>query len=213
MPYANPAMHYGQQQFYPMGNHQTGMGYGYGYGQFGNVAQGGFGYQQHMMGQNQGYGNHHGYDDQVHNSGVGGGGGYQNKGGGYRGRSNYNSNSNSNQYGGGHHQNQHQAYGQQGHGGYGGQPAYGMGYQGHGGPSGMGDPYMMQQQQGGFDEPDKSGRKGGGRGSHGFQQGPPPGVGQQQTFGLQGHGGVDSAPSSGGWSGQGGGWNGNQFGN
>jgi hypothetical protein len=211
IPYTNPALHYGQHQFY-MNQHQGGIGYNYGYGQFGGVAQGGFGYQhQQVMGQNQGYGAPH-YDDQGHQGNThhsSGTGGYQNKsGGGYRGRNTHHNNNN-NQY-----QNQ---YNPQQHGGYGGQP-YGMGYHGHG-PAGMGDPYGMQHQGGihssGFQDDDhQKGRKGGRSGNstlQQFQQGPQLG-GQQQGFGIQGQGGVDSAPSSGGWSsnqGSGaGGWNG-----
>ena len=46
-----------------MGQHQAGIGYNYGYGaQFGGVAQGGYGYQQ-VMGQSQGFGAPHSYDD------------------------------------------------------------------------------------------------------------------------------------------------------
>ncbi|KAG7360373.1 hypothetical protein IV203_035472 [Nitzschia inconspicua] len=201
IPYANPALHYGQHQFY-MGQHQGGIGYNYGYGQFGGVAQGGFGYQP-SMGHNQGYGGPH-YDDQGHQGNShhsGGAGGYPNKGSGYRGR---NTHHNNNQY-----QNQ---YNPQQHSGYGGQP-YGMGYHGHG-PGGMGDPYGMQH-QGGMgggsfqDEDHQKGRKGARGGNSSFQQGPSQ-LGGQQSFGLQQQGGVDSAPSSGGggWSNQGGGWSG-----
>merc|ERR1712166_1129852 len=119
IPYANPALHYGaqqaaaaQHQFYAMQGHQQqqGIGYNYGYAghaqQFGGAVQGGFGYPQQVMGQNQGYGASH-YDDQGHqqgNSHHSGSGGYQNKnggggggGGGYRGRNAHN-NSNNNQY-------------------------------------------------------------------------------------------------------------------
>jgi hypothetical protein len=202
IPYANPALHYSQHQFY-MGQHQGGIGYNYGYGQFGGVAQGGFGYQPSMA-HNQGYGAPH-YDDQGHQSNshhTAGSGGYQSKGGGgYRAR---NTHHNNNQY-----QNQ---YTPQQHGGYGGQP-YGMGYHGHG-PGGMGDPYSMQH-QGGMggavfqDDEHQKGRKGVRGGNNSFQQGPQQ-LGGQQPFGLQQHGGVDSAPSSGGggWSNQGGGWSG-----
>jgi len=202
MPYGNPALaHYGQHQFY-MGQHQGGIGYNYGYGQFGGVAQAGFGYQQ-VMGQNQGYGAPH-YEDhsQQPSHQTTGSGGYHKNSGGYRGRNNHH---NSNQY-----QNQYNPQG------YGGQP-YGMGYHGdhfnqRGGyvPGGMGDPYGMQQgmHSGGFQDDDQQKHKKGGRGNNSlqqFQQGPPQ-LGQQ-GFGLQGQG--DAAPSSGGWSNsQGGGWSG-----
>jgi hypothetical protein len=231
IPYANPALaaaHYGQHQFY-MGQHQAGIGYNYGYGQFGGVAQGGFGYQQ-VMGQSQGYGAPH-YDDQSHQATShhsGGSGGYQKTSGNYRGRNNHHTN---NQY-----QNQ---YNPQQHGGYGGQP-YGMGYHGDhfnqqrgGYPGGMGDPYGMQQQgsgnyqsggihSGGFQDDDHQKGKKGGRGntSHNstlqqFQQqqqqgGPPHQLGGQQPFGAQGQG-SESTPSTGaggGWSNQAGGWSG-----
>jgi hypothetical protein len=218
IPYANPALHYGQQ-FY-MGQQHQNIGYNYGYGQFGGLApQGGFGYQQ-VMGQNQGYGVPH-YDDQSHQQNShhsGGTGGYQkNSGGGYRGRNNHHGN---NQY-----QNQ---YNPQQHGGYGAQP-YGMGYQGDhfnqqrgGYPAGMGDPYGMQQGSGnyqsgggGFQDDDHQKGKKGGRGNNSslqqFQQGAPNQLGQQ-PFGLQGQGGQgsESTPSTGGggWSNQGGGWSG-----
>jgi hypothetical protein len=217
IPYANPALHYGQPQYY-MGQPQGGIGYNYAaYGQFGGVAQGGFGYQQ-VMGQSQGYGAPH-YDDQSHQGTShhsGGSGGYQkNNGGGYRGR---NAHHNNNQY-----QNQ---YNPQQHGGYGGQP-YNMGYQDHFnqrggyGPGGMGDPYSMQQgsgsyQSGGahapgnFQDDDQKGKKGGrGNGNSSLQQfqqqAPPAG------FGLPGQG-SESTPSTtagaGGWSNQAGGWSG-----
>jgi len=234
IPYANPALHYGaqhaaaaQHQFYAMGGHQQqGIGYNYGYAghqQFGGAVQGGFGYPQ-VMGQSGGYGASH-YDDQGHqgNSHHSASGGYQNKsgggGGGYRGR---NAHSN-NQY-----QNQ---YNPQTHGGYGGQP-YGMGYHGHA-QGGMTDPYaaMQQHQQhggihsggvGGFQDDDhQKGRKGRGGNNSSLQQqfqqqgGSPHLAGQGQSFGLQGQqqqqvGGIESAPSSGGWSNQGagGGWSG-----
>jgi hypothetical protein len=218
IPYGNPALHYGQPQFY-MGQQQGGIGYNYAaYGQFGGVAQGGFGYQQ-MMGQNQGYGAPH-YDDQSHQGTAhhaGGAGQYQkNSGGGYRGR---NAHHNNNQY-----QNQYNPQQQQ-HG-YGGQP-YNMGYQDHFnqrgayGPGGMGDPYGMQQgngnyQPGGahapgnFQDDDQKGKKGGrGNGNSSLQQfqqqAPPAG------FGLPGQG-SEPTPSStagaGGWSNQAGGWSG-----
>jgi len=209
IPYANPALHYGQHQFY-MGQQHQNIGYNYGYGQFGGLAQGGFGYQQ-VMGQNQGYGGPH-YEDQSHQQNShhsGGSGGYQkNSGGGYRGRNN--------QY-----QNQ---YNPQQHAGYGGQP-YGMGYHGDhfnqrgGYPGGMGDPYGMQQgsgnyPSGGFHDDDHQKGKKGGRGNNSslqqFQQGAPHQLGQQ-PFGLQGQGGQgsESTPSTGGgWSNQGGGWSG-----
>jgi hypothetical protein len=222
IPYANPALHYGQHQYY-MGQPQGGIGYNYGYGQFGGVAQGGFGYQQ-VMGQSQGYGAPH-YDDhaqQANTHHAGGSGGYQkNTGGGYRGRNNHHNN---NQY-----QNQYQP---QQHAGYGGQP-YGMGYHGDhfnqrgGYPGGMGDPYGMQQQQGmhsagGFQDDDHQKGKKGGRGNNSSlqqqfqQQGPPQQqLGGQQPFGLQGQGqaGTESTPSTGGaggggWSNQAGGWSG-----
>jgi hypothetical protein len=226
IPYANPALHYGQQHYY-MGQPQGGIGYNYGYGQFGGVAQGGFGYQQ-VMGQNQGYGAPH-YDEQAHQGNAhppGGSGGYQkNSGGGYRGRNNHHNNN--------HYQNQ---YNPQQHGGYGGQP-YGMGYHGDqfnqrgGYPGGMGDPYGMQQgsgnyqsgggshSAGGFQEDDhQKGKKGGrGNGSHNSslqqfqQQGPPhQQLGGQQPFGAQGQG-SETTPSTGaggGWSNQAGGWSG-----
>jgi len=232
IPYANPALHYGaqhaaaaQHQFYAMGGHQQqGIGYNYGYAghaqQFGGAVQGGFGYPQ-VMGQSGGYGASH-YDDQGHQgtSHHSASGGYQNKsgggGGGYRGR---NAHSN-NQY-----QNQYNPQ----HGGYGGQP-YGMGYHGHA-QGGMNDPYaaMQQHQQhggihsggvGGFQDDDhQKGRKGRGGNNSTLQQfqpqgGPPQLGGQVQSFGLQGQqqqqvGGIDTAPSSGGWSNQGaGGWSG-----
>jgi len=211
IPYANPALHYGQHQFY-MGQHQGGIGYNYAaYGQFGGVAQGGFGYQQ-VMGQSQGYGQPH-YDDQSHQANShhsGGSGGYQkNSGGGYRGR---NSHHNNNQY-----QNQYNPQ----HGGYGGQP-YPMGYGDHfnqrgGYGPGMGDPYGMQQQgsgsyqsRGNFQDDDQQkGKKGGGRGNNSLDQmAPPPNLGSQQGFGLQGQG-SESTPSTsaGGWSNQAG-WSG-----
>jgi hypothetical protein len=231
IPYANPALYYGQHQFH-MGQHQGGIGYNYGYGaQFGGVAQGGFGYQQGMMGQHGGYGGPN-YDDQGHHQGnthhSGGAGGYQkNTGGGYRGRNAHHNNN-----------NQYQAqYNPQQHGAYGGQP-YGMGYHGDQfnqrggyGPGGMSDPYAMQQQGsgnypsggmgGGFQDDDQQkGKKGGGhRGNNNsslqqnFQQGPPQQLGGQQPFGLQGQG-SESTPSTGagggggGWSNQGGGWSG-----
>ena len=215
IPYANPALHYGQHQFY-MGQQHQNIGYNYGYGQFGGLAaQGGFGYQQ-VMGQNQGYGGPH-YDDHSHQQNShhsGGSGGYQkNSGGGYRGRNNHHGN---NQY-----QNQ---YNPQQHGGYGGQP-YGMGYHGDqfnqrgGYPGGMGDPYGMQQgnggnyQSGGFHDDDHQKGKKGGRGNNSFQQGAPQQLGQQ-SFGLQGQGGQGTESSAsgggGGWSNQGGGggWSG-----
>ena len=227
IPYANPALYYGQHQFH-MGQHQGGIGYNYGYGaQFGGVAQGGFGYQQ-VMGQSGAYGAPH-YDDQPPHQGnthhSGGSGGYQkNSGGGYRGR---NSHHNNNQY-----QNQ---YNPQQHGGYGGQP-YGMGYHGDHfnqrgayGPGAMGDPYGMQQGSGtyqaggihsggGFqDEDHHKGKKGGGHrgnGSHNsslqqFQQVPPHQLGAQQPFGLQGQGteSTQSSGAGGGWSNQAG-WSG-----
>jgi hypothetical protein len=232
IPYANPALYYGQHQFH-MGQHQGGIGYNYGYGaQFGGAVQGGFGYQQ-VMGQSGVYGAPH-YDDQPPHQGSshhsGGSGGYQkNSGGGYRGRNNHHNN---NQY-----QNQ---YNPQQHGGYGGQP-YGMGYHGDHfnqrggyGPGGMGDPYGMQQSTGNYqaggvhsgggfqDEDHHKGKKGGGghrggNGSHNSslpqfqQQGPPHQFGAQQGFGLQGQ--VSETTSAagdggaGGWSNQGG-WSG-----
>jgi hypothetical protein len=207
IPYANPALHYGQHQFY-MGQHQGGIGYNYPYGQFGGVAQGGFGYQQ-VMGQSQGYGAPH-YDDQSHQANShhsGGSSGYQkNSGGGYRGR---NSHHNNNQY-----QNQYNPQ----HGGYGGQP-YGMGYGDHfnqrgGYGPGMADPYSMQQgsasyQSGGnFQDDDQQKGKKGGRGNNSLQ-GPPPNLGGQQGFGLQGQASESTPPSttSGGWSNQAG-WSG-----
>lgn len=206
IPYANPALaHYGQPQYY-MGQHQGGIGYNYGYGQFGGVAQGGFGYQP-VMGQNQGYGAPH-YDDhsQQNSHQSGGSGGYHKNSGGYRGRNNHHNN---NQY-----QNQYNPQ----HGGYGGQP-YGMGYhadhfnqRGGYGPGGMGDPYGMQQgmHAGGFQEDDHQKGKKGGRGNNSslqqFQQGPPHQLGGQQNFGLQGQ--TAEAPSSGGA----GGWSNNQTG-
>lgn len=228
MPYANPAVYYGQQPFHP-GQHQGGIGYNYGYGaQFGGAVQGGFGYQQ-VMGQSGGYGPH--YDDQPPHQGSshhsGGSGGYQkNSGGGYRGR---NSHHNNNQYQG--------QYNPQQHGGYAGQP-YGMGYHGDHfnqrggyGHGGMGDPYGMQQQgssnyqsggihsNSGFQDDDHhKGKKGGSNrnnsGTHNslqqFQQGPPHQLGgQQQPFGLQGQDSQTTPVTggSGGWSNQGG-WSG-----
>jgi len=225
MPYANPAVYYGQQPFH-LGQHQGGIGYNYGYGaQFGGAVQGGFGYQQ-VMGQSGGYGPH--YDDQPPHQGnshhSGGSGGYQkNSGGGYRGR---HSNHSSNQYQG--------QYNPQQHGGYGGQP-YGMGYHGDHfnqrggyGHGGMGDPYGMQQQGSsnyqaggihsgsGFQDDDHhKGKKGGNSrnsgGAHNslqqFQQGPPHQLsGQQQPFGLQGQDSQSTqvTGASGGWSNQGG---------
>lgn len=208
IPYANPALHYGQPQYY-MGQHQGGIGYNYAaYGQFGGVAQGGFGYQQ-VMGQSQGYGAPH-YDDQSHQGNhSGGSGGYQkNNGGGYRGR---NSHHNNNQY-----QNQYNP------GGYGGQP-YGMGFQDHYnqrggyGPAGMADPYGMQQGSGNYqsngtqqDDDDQKGKKSG-RGNGAFQQAPPPQLNGQQGFGLQGQGSEttpSTAAAGNGWSNQAGGWSG-----
>lgn len=227
IPYANPALQYGahhaaaQHQFYAMGGHQQqGIGYNYGYPghaqQFGGAVQGGFGYPQ-VMGQSQGYGGSH-YDDQGHqgNSHHSASGGYQNKsgGGGYRGRNAHTNNQYQNQYN------------PQQHGGYGG-PTYGMGYHGHA-QGGMTDPYgAMQHQQhggihsnvGGFQDDDhQKGRKGRGGNNTSLQQqfqqqgGPPQLGGQGQSFGLQQQqgGGIDSAPSSGGWPNQaaGGGWSG-----
>lgn len=226
MPYANPAVYYGQQPFH-LGQHQGGIGYNYGYGaQFGGAVQGGFGYQQ-VMGQSGGYGQPH-YDDQPPHQGnahhSGGSGGYQkNSGGGYRGR---NSHHNNNQYQG--------QYNPQQHGGYAGQP-YGMGYHGDHfnqrggyGHGGMGDPYGMQQQgssnyqSGGIhsgsgfqDDDHHKGKKGGNNrnsgGAHNslqqFQQGPPHQLsGQQQPFGLQGQESQSTQATGGsaGWSNQGG---------
>lgn len=211
IPYANPALHYGaqhaaaQHQFYAMGGHQQqGIGYNYGYAghaqQFGGAVQGGFGYPQ-VMGQSGGYGASH-YDDQGHHGNNSGSGGYQNKsgggGGGYRGRNAHNNNQYQNQYT---------------PPGYGAQP-YGMGYHGQG----MTDPYaaMHQQHAGGFQDDDhQKGRKGRGNNSslnQQFQGGPPQLGGQGQSFGLQGQqqpSGIESAPSSGGWSNQAaGGWSG-----
>lgn len=215
MPYANPALHYGQHQFY-MGQHQGGIGYNYAYGQFGGVAQGGFGYQQ-VMGQSQGYGAPH-YDDQSHQANThhsGGSAGYQKgSGGGYRGRNSHHNNNN--QY-----QNQYNPQ----HGGYGGQP-YGMGYQDHFnqrggyGPGGMGDPYGMQQQgtggnyqsnaahtSGNFHDDDQKAKKAT-RGNNNanstlqFQQQAPPG-----GIALQGQGSESSVGGAAGWSNPGG-WSG-----
>jgi len=79
--YTNPALFYGQQAYHMGQPHGVG-GYGYGYGaaQFGVALQGGFGYQQGMMGQSSAYP----YDDQQH---QGNNAGYQrNNTGGYRGR-------------------------------------------------------------------------------------------------------------------------------
>lgn len=213
MPYGNPALaaHYGQHQYY-MSQHQGGIGYNYGYGQFGGVAQGGFGYQQ-VMGQNQGYGAPH-YEDHsqpnTHQSG-GSGGYHKNGGGGYRGRANHHNN---NQY-----QNQ---YNPQQHGGYGGQP-YAMGYHGDHfnqrgayGPGGMNDPYAMQpgMHSGGFQDDEHQKGKKGGRGNNSslqhFQQGPPHQLGGQQGFGLPGQVSDSSASTgAGGWpNNQAGGWSG-----
>ncbi|CAJ1965857.1 unnamed protein product [Cylindrotheca closterium] len=213
MPYANPALHYGQHQFY-MGQHQGGIGYNYAYGQFGGVAQGGFGYQQ-VMGQSQGYGAPH-YDDQSHQANThhsGGSAGYQKgSGGGYRGRNSHHNNS---QY-----QNQYNPQ----HAGYGGQP-YGMGYQDHFnqrggyGPGGMGDPYGMQQGTGGsyqsnaahssgnFHEDDQKAKKAT-RGNNAnstlqFQQQVPSG-----GIALQAQGSESSVAGAAGWSNQTGGWSG-----
>ena len=230
IPYANPALYYGQHQFH-MGQHpQGGIGYNYGYGaQFGGVAQGGFGYQQQgMMGQHGGYGGPN-YDDQgqhhqqANTHHAGGSGGYQKNsgGGGYRGRNAHHNNNN--QY-----QNQQNQYNPQQHGGYGQQP-YGMGHYGDQynqqrggyGPGGMSDPYAMQQGSGnyqaggmggGFQDDDQhKGKKGAGhRGNNNsslqqnFQQGPPQQLGGQQPFGLQGQG-SESTPSTGAGGG-GGGW-------
>ena len=88
-----------------------------------------------------------------------------------------------------------------------------MGYHGQG----MTDPYaaMHQQHAGGFQDDDQKGRKGRGNNSslnQQFQGGPPQLGGQGQSFGLQGQQqptGIESAPSSGGWSNQAaGGWSG-----
>lgn len=203
----NPALFYGQQQYQMGPSHGVG-GYGYGYaGQFGGAVQGGFGYQQGMMGQSGGY---PAYDDQQQ---AGAGGGYQkNNTGGYRGR------------GGNQYQNQYQPQG-----GYGGQP-YGMGYNDHFnqrggyGPASM-EHYGMQQAGTTFaqnqsfqaeDEHHKGGKKGGGRSSgsfqpqqqqHGHQLGGQQQQQQQphQSFGLQGD---SNTNSNAGWSNQAGGWGG-----
>eukprot|EP00545_Synedropsis_sp_CCMP1620_P004885 CAMPEP_0119005620 /NCGR_PEP_ID=MMETSP1176-20130426/1833_1 /TAXON_ID=265551 /ORGANISM="Synedropsis recta cf, Strain CCMP1620" /LENGTH=835 /DNA_ID=CAMNT_0006957453 /DNA_START=100 /DNA_END=2610 /DNA_ORIENTATION=+ len=223
MPAYNPALFYGQQP-YQMGQPHGVGGYGYGYGaQFGGAVQGGFGYQQGMMGQTGGYP----YDDQQQQGNTGG---YQkNNSGGYRGRGS------GNQY-------QNQGYNPQG--AYAGQP-YGMGYHGDHfnqrggyGPAGGMDPYgAMQQQQGSGnfggqtqsfqnndDDHHKGGKKVGGRnngsqfqqqqhqqhpqqlgGQQGQQQ---QGQQQQQSFGRQG--GDSNTNSNAGWSNQAqaGGWGG-----
>eukprot|EP00559_Dactyliosolen_fragilissimus_P002194 CAMPEP_0184855362 /NCGR_PEP_ID=MMETSP0580-20130426/640_1 /TAXON_ID=1118495 /ORGANISM="Dactyliosolen fragilissimus" /LENGTH=908 /DNA_ID=CAMNT_0027349861 /DNA_START=82 /DNA_END=2808 /DNA_ORIENTATION=+ len=199
MPY-NPALYYQQQ--YQMG--QAGVGYSYGYGQFGGV-QGGFGYQQQLMGQGAGYGQP--YEDQSqHHTNQNSHGGNNHQGynntkntGGYRGRNNHHNSHNSHN----HHNGQYQSgYNPQG---YGGQP-YNMGYTEHFnqrgvyGPGSM-DPYMQNSgYQSGFNQDDdqqigKGKNKGNNRNNfgsnqnmHQYQQGPQQGGGQsqQQPFGLQG---------------------------
>ncbi len=205
----NPALYYGQQQYQMGPSHGVG-GYGYGYGaQFGGAVQGGFGYQQGMMGQTGGYPP---YDDQQQQQ-TGAAGGYQkNNAGGYRGR------------GGNQYQNQYQPQG-----GYGGQP-YGMGYNDHFnqrggyGPGNM-EHYGMQQAGSTFaqnqsfqndDDHHKGGKKGGGRSNGSFQQQQQQQHGHQlggqqqqqqphQSFGLQGD---SNSNSNAGWSNQAGGWGG-----
>jgi len=196
--YANPAALFYGQQAYQMGQPHGVGGYGYGYGaaQFGGAVQGGFGYQQGMMGQSGGYP----YDDQQQ---QGTNGGYQkNNTGGYRGR-------------GGGNQYQQNNYNPQG--GYGGQP-YGMGYNQGYGPGNM-DPYSMQQGAGNnfqshsFQNDDnhhKGGKRGGSR-NNGFQQQQQHaqqqlGGQQQQSFGLQG--GDTNTNNNAGWSNQANGWGG-----
>jgi hypothetical protein len=192
MGYPNPALFYGQQP-YQMGQPHGGYGYGYG-AQFGAAVQGGFGYQQGMMGQSGGYP----YDDQQQ---QGNSGGYQkNNSGGYRGRG-----------GGNQYQNNYNPQG-----GYGG-PPYGMGYDHFNQRGGYGpNPYGMQQGSGSFgpggfqggvddDQYGKSGRKG----SKNFQfqqHSQNLGGGQQQSFNRQ----VDDSNMN-SWSNQqagGGGWGG-----
>jgi len=193
--YANPAALFYGQQAYQMGQPHGVGGYGYGYGaaQFGGAVQGGFGYQQGMMGQSGGYP----YDDQQQ---QGSNGGYQkNNSGGYRGRG-----------GGNQYQNNYNPQG-----GYGGQP-YGMGYNGGYGPGNM-DPYSMQQGAGGNfqshsfpndENHHKGGKRGGSGRSNGFQQQHAQQLGgqQQQSFGLQG--GDTNTNNNAGWSNQAGGWGG-----
>lgn len=198
----NPALFYGQQP-YQMGQPHGVGGYAYGYGaQFGGAVQGGFGYQQGMMGQSGGY---PAYEDQQQQQ-QGTTGGYQkNNSGGYRGR------------GGNQYQNQYQPQG-----GYAGQP-YGMAYNDHFnqrggyGPGSM-DHYGMQQGGSNFaqnqsfqtdDDHHKGGKKGGGRNNGSFQQQHAHQLGgqQQQSFGLQGQGDANTN-SNAGWSNQAGGWGG-----
>jgi hypothetical protein len=81
MPYGNPALYYGQQPPFHMGQHQGGLGYNYYGAQFGGAVQGGFGYPQ-AMGQSGAYGHAPHYDDQgvagTHShQQQGSGGGYQ----------------------------------------------------------------------------------------------------------------------------------------
>jgi hypothetical protein len=195
----NPALFYGQQP-YPMGQPHSVGGYGYGYGaQFGGAVQGGFSYQQGMMGQSGGY---PAYEDPQQQQQANAGGYQKSNASGYRGR------------GGNQYQNQYQPQG-----GYGGQP-YAMGYNDHfnqrgGYVPGTMDPYGMPQGGNSFaqshtfqseDDQQKSAKKGGGRNNGSFQQ---PHVhqigGQQQSFGLQGD---SNANSNAGWSNQAGGWGG-----
>mmetsp|Transcript_10342 Transcript_10342/g.15204 ORF Transcript_10342/g.15204 Transcript_10342/m.15204 type:complete len:808 (+) Transcript_10342:158-2581(+) len=205
--YANPALFYGQHS-YQMGQPHGVGGYGYGYGaaQFGGAVQGGFGYQQGMMGQSGAYP----YDDQQQQSNNPG---YQkNNSGGYRGRG-----------AGSQYQNNYNPQA----GGYAGQP-YGMGYNGGYAPGNM-DPYNMQQgasanfQSHTFQNEEshqKGGKRGGNGRNNGFQQqqhGQQLGgqqqqqqqqqpQQQQQSFGLQG--GETNTNNNAGWSNQAGGWSG-----
>lgn len=203
IPYS-PAVFYGQQPPYQMGQPHGSVGYGYGYSApFGGV-QGGFGYQQ-VMGQGGGYP----YDDQAQQ----------------QGNANYQKSS-AGRYGGRNHTNGNQYQSQYNPpAGYGGQP-YNMGYNvdhfgqraGYG-PGSM-DPYAMQQTSGSYgqsgihsfqsDDDHHKGKKGGRNDNlqQGFQQQQQPHQqlgGAQQPFGLQG--GAETTNTNVGWSNQGG-WGG-----
>lgn len=188
MPYANPALFYGQQP-YQMGQPHGGVaGYGYGYGaQFGGAA--GF-YGQQVMGQSGGYPS--AYDDQPPQG---------------RGGDHYQSKGNSRYRGSGASQYQNQFNPQQ-HGGYGygGQPMGGYnvdhfnqarGGYGHGPPSDA-HGYGMPQQQGGSNYEGKKG----GRFQQGHQQlgGGGDQHGQSQNAPFLGGGADTSSNNQGGWS-------------